>query len=228
MRKLDHDEERLKIAEVAANLIAEKGSQHVTVNHIAKAMDATRGKVLHYFGSSQEVITAAFEWASQQAVERLAELASGLETLELNEEIIANILPLDEQTDIEWKVRFACWEASLSSEEGVDTQKAIADSRIEVIVQIFDRLQQQGIVELPDAPEIMAQRIYDMVNGLGITLLYYPMEERRARCEGLFSFVREFTAAGSAAGANSAKTSGADEAATQQAPVSAFSVNKVL
>ena len=190
LRKLDHDEERLKIAEIAAKLIAQNGVHNLTTSHIADAMGATRGKVLHYFKGTQQIIDAAFDWANTNAEKRMADFASGLAALELNPEELLNILPLTEETDIEWKVRLSCWESSLSDKESNAFQLSVSESRVRDGGVIFDLLQKEGVLRNDIEPTDFAKLFGDLMSGLGIILLNYPLEERRERCSGIFAFLK--------------------------------------
>ncbi len=190
MRKLDHDEERLKIAEVAGKLIAKNGAQNLTSTHIAEALGATRGKVLHYFNSTQQIIDAAFDWANTSAEKRMNDLAAGIEKLDLDAERLMAILPLTEETDIEWKVRLSCWESSLSDEESNAFQKGISVSRVAEATVFFELLQDEGLVRKDIAARELAKSLSDIMTGLGVILLNFPLEERRERAGGLVAFLK--------------------------------------
>lgn len=189
MRKLDHDEERLKIAAVAAELIAKNGAQNLTSSHVADALGATRGKVLHYFTSTQQIIDAAFDWANTRAEQRMVDLATGIEKLDLDEINLLSLLPLTEEADIEWKVRLSCWESALSDEKSNEFQKSVSVSRIVDTTLLFEMLQAEGVVRTDIAASDLAKATADIMTGLGIILLNYPLAEREERATGLKAFL---------------------------------------
>ena len=60
-RRLEPAERRDQILEVANALLAERGYEEVTVEHIAKSAGVARGLVHHYFGGRKEVYLALLE-----------------------------------------------------------------------------------------------------------------------------------------------------------------------
>ncbi len=109
MRKLDHDQRRLEIAEVAARLIAADGMEALTTRSIARAMGCSIGVLSHYFDSKAGIVTAAFAWASARIEQRLARaLARGVSIDNLLP-LIEAALPHDRQSRIEWGVRLQLW-----------------------------------------------------------------------------------------------------------------------
>src|SRR3954452_3156808 len=59
--RLDPDERRDQILAAANALLAERGYEEVTVEHIAKAAGVARGLVHHYFGGRKDVYLALLE-----------------------------------------------------------------------------------------------------------------------------------------------------------------------
>jgi AcrR family transcriptional regulator len=194
VQKLDHDQERENIASIAASLIADVGADKLTTQMIADTLQATRGKVLHYFNNKQEIILAAFNWANKRALERMASLLEHPEGLHIGPHILEYILPLDKSSDIEWKVRISCWQYSFYEKEALFTQNEISQARIEVISQILAEMQESGKIRKDVAATSMAQQLYDMTNGLAISLLFLPMKERRQRMAGALDYFTLLTA----------------------------------
>ncbi len=60
-RRLNAEERREQLLDVANALLAERGYEEVTVDHIAKAAGVARGLVHHYFGGRKEVYLALLE-----------------------------------------------------------------------------------------------------------------------------------------------------------------------
>ena len=59
--RLNADERRDQLLDVANALLAERGYEEVTVDHIAKSAGVARGLVHHYFGGRKEVYLALLE-----------------------------------------------------------------------------------------------------------------------------------------------------------------------
>ena len=194
MRKLDHDEERQKIAAVAARLIAHKGVQHLTTNDIAEDMGATRGKVLHYFDNANHIIEAAFEWANRLAEKRLTDLSEGVDIIEITPEIINQLLPLTEETDIEWKVRLSCWESAFTDEKQRAFQVKQAHAHLEGITAVIAIAQKEKTIRDDIPAEDLAKVVSDMTRGLALVLLNLPLEERKDRTSSVHALIKLFQA----------------------------------
>ncbi len=189
MRKLDHEAERNKIAAVAAELMAERGAANITLQMVADKLDSTRGRVMHYFSSKQQVIEAAFEWANQQVFVRVPDLLTNEDADNFIEYVVHSNLPLDKATDIEWRVRNSYWESVINTDEGKRKRKDIEDLRIQFIAELLTKQQVLGIVRKDLAVDDAAIQLYDMVSGLTTSLLYIPLADRPARLRGLNAFL---------------------------------------
>lgn len=191
MRKLDRDEQRDKIARVAASLIGSHGVKQVSLQDIATASGGTKGKILHYFDSKEEIVEAAFAWANQRGLDRLQVFFKrdpAKLTVEVND--LANLLPLDEETDLEWRVKLHYREYVLTDPDLMQQYYEQARDQLEVIVETVKRFQQQGYVRADIDPQETAYTAYDMMSGLGFSLLYYPYSERYGRIAGFVSYIR--------------------------------------
>lgn len=194
MRKMDHDEEREKIAEAAAKLISEVGAQNLTIEQVAKAFDATRGKILHYYSSKQEVIEAAFSWASRRGIAHVQDSIANTSSVVFDMTVLTGLLPLTPEAEIEWRVRLAFLEYSLTNKERSAYQYKIANERVERITLLIQYLQDSGQAKQNINAKDFAQQLHDMMAGLGITLLFIPMEERLERSQGIIEFLMSLSA----------------------------------
>ena len=186
---MDHEEEREKIAEAAARLIAEVGVQNLTIEQVAQAFNATRGKVLHYFNSKQEVIEAAFTWASRRGVNQVKESIANAGSIDFDITVLTGLLPLNQEAEIEWRVRLAFMEYSLNDSEKMAFQYRLVNERIERITLLIQYLQSAGKAKKNINAPIFARQLHDMMAGLGFMLLFVPMEQRRERSQGIVDFL---------------------------------------
>ena len=191
MRKLDREEQREAIATVAAQLIADLGVKQVTIQQIAAAFGGTKGKVLHYFDSKEEIIEAAFAWANRRGMERLEEFWNfDPNNAKLDLSNISNLLPLDPQTDLEWRVHLHYWEYALTDSSMRDHHFERVSGQLNNVVELVEKFQKNNLVRSDVSAEEIAYTTFDSMNGLGFSLLYYPMRKRAERISIFVDYVK--------------------------------------
>ncbi len=106
-RIVDHDARRRLVAEVAAEIVAERGLEAVTFRELADRAGFSTAIVSHYFADKREVLQVTYRHVVRGARQRLlqavaadpTDVAAGLDAL----------LPLDGIRRRDWKVWFAFW-----------------------------------------------------------------------------------------------------------------------
>ena len=107
---VDHEARRAEVAAVAADLIARRGLDGVSVRDVAAAGGYSTTVVTHYFASKRELLLHAYRSAGTATEARLPEQGGLLATCEA-------ILPLDEPRRLTWQTWFAFWAAAVADEE---------------------------------------------------------------------------------------------------------------
>jgi AcrR family transcriptional regulator len=110
-RVVDHEARRAEVAAVAADLIARRGLDGVSVRDVAAAGGYSTTVVTHYFASKRDLLLHAYRSAGAATEERLAQCPNDLLA------ICEAILPLDEPRRLTWQTWFAFWGAAIADEE---------------------------------------------------------------------------------------------------------------
>ncbi len=118
-RVVDHDARRAEVAAVAADLIAERGLDGVSVRDVAAAGGYSTTVVTHYFASKRELLLHAYRSAGLATEHRLR-LVTGDDRLLA---ICEAILPLDEPRRRSWQTWFAFWGAAVADSELAGLQR---------------------------------------------------------------------------------------------------------
>src|SRR5436190_17447299 len=109
---VDREERRQQVIAVASRLIAEAGLDAVTVRDVASAADCSTAIVSHYFHNKKELLFLTYRASIDRATER-ANLAVGADGTDLRG-LLAQIMPLDDERLIEWKIWIAFWAKAVS------------------------------------------------------------------------------------------------------------------
>ncbi len=190
VKVVDHDARRRQIVEVTARLIATEGIASVTTRRIASESGCSLGILSHYFSSKDEIVLGALNWCDQRIGVLLEDL---YQTTELSVEnfrrIFLYLLPLDEQSDAEWRVRVNLITHSLTHPHLKQARRDSHAYACDIATEFVQKLQQCGEVSTAVSAATVAASAVDMVFGLSVNLLNYPIEERSARVDELLNLL---------------------------------------
>lgn len=188
MRKVDHNSRREEIAAAAAQLIAEQGLNALTTRALAKRMSCSIGVLSHYFESKDDIVLAAFNWADARIDSRVAE-AVAKEGPEIDSFIplILAALPINEEADLEWKVRFNLFTYAFTEPQLLKIQREKIKGLEKLLTGVIGDMQSDNKIRQDFKAEYMTFMAFDLVMGLAQNLLMLPVSEREARAEYMLS-----------------------------------------
>lgn len=192
MKKVDHDQRRLEVAMAAAGIIAHEGLEALTTRSLAKAMNCSIGVLSHYFSNKDEIVIAAMSWADDGIETRFRGMVErGEMTVDEYEPLIIDAFPLNEQSDLEWRVRINLSAYALTHPVLLERQRNVRRERYERILALIQFIQANGNIRSDINPEMVAQTMIDFVTGTAYNLLMFPMEERRQKIDFIFPYLAE-------------------------------------
>ena len=162
---------RLEVSEAAWRVIVREGLDRTSMRAIAQELNCTTGVVTHYFRNKQELIL----FALHQVTERLqVMMQAAIENLAGVERLVAMLLaflPLDQER----KEILRVWVAFLGYAVGrdelmVEHQQSAAKLRT-VIIQELEALQSKDLIRADLVPQVEANALLALVNGVGIDSL---------------------------------------------------------
>lgn len=116
-RLVNHDQRRIEIVEAAWRIIARGGFAAATMREIAAEAGFANGGLKHYFAGKDDLLAAAFQHTFFRINERAAHTIGdriGLEAIRL---LCIEMLPLDEERQVESRVTVAFWDRAASSKQ---------------------------------------------------------------------------------------------------------------
>lgn len=111
-RQVDHDARREEVATIAADLIAERGLEQVSLRDVAAAAGYSTTIVTHYFASKRELLRHAYRSAVHRTEQRVAAIAPDSPDRLLA--LCEAVLPLDDERRRSWQTWFAFFGAAIS------------------------------------------------------------------------------------------------------------------
>lgn len=190
MRKVDHDSRREDVAAAAASLIANKGLEALTTRALAKELGCSIGVLSHYFQSKEEIVIAAFRWADQRIDLRMQEaIADDSPNIESFFPVIKAGLPLDAESDLEWRVRLNLHTFALTHDTSLQAEREKNQQFRDLMTGMIAGLQNKGHVTKEISAEDITSIAFDLVNGMAKNLVMCPFEEREKKAEYLYKLI---------------------------------------
>lgn len=181
MKIVDHDQRRDEMAEAAARVIAAEGIESLTTRRLAKELGCSLGVLAHYFPNKEEIVLAAFKWADQCIADRIAKAANGRLALDQFKPLLLQVLPLNKQSDLEWRVRAHLNTYALTHKRLMKKHREELRNGYKLTADLIGELQTLGQVRDDIDPEETAGTVVDIMTGLAMNLLVLPFSERKAR-----------------------------------------------
>jgi AcrR family transcriptional regulator len=104
---VDRDQQRREIAAQAAEWIAKRGLETLSLRNVAAAHGCSKGMVQHYFLDKEELLFGALLHVTDEYERRALVATNGTVGLDCIERRFVVILPLNEELRDEWVVRLA-------------------------------------------------------------------------------------------------------------------------
>ena len=169
---VDREERRQKVVAVASRLIAEAGLEAVTVRDVALAAECSTAIVSHYFHNQRELLFLTYTSSIDRATER-SEAAAARGDLK---GFVAELMPLDEERLIEWKIWLAFWAKAVPEPEIAEVQRACVLRARGNILRVMQGLRAEGVVA-PDLDlEDEARRILTLLMGMAVQVIFDPAD----------------------------------------------------
>ncbi|MBD2857792.1 TetR/AcrR family transcriptional regulator [Spongiibacter sp. KMU-158] len=191
MRKVDHDHRRIEVAEAAAKLISREGMEGLTTRALAKELGCSIGVLSHYFHNKEEIVIAAFRWADQRIDARMQAALAEDFTLDTFLPVIRAGLPLDAESDLEWRVRTNLHTFAMTHKASLKAERdKFVDFRT-IIGDMIERLQREGHIRNDISAADLTLVMFDLVVGLARNLLMLPLTEREDHASYLFRLIEQ-------------------------------------
>jgi AcrR family transcriptional regulator len=160
-RKVDHDERRRHVLDIACDVIEREGVEAATVRRVALEAGCSTTIVSHYFANKHQLLQMTYRRASEGAKGRV------LSTLERSpgdvEAVLTVLLPLDDHSRRDWHIWFAFWVFAIGDAEFAREHRGYLD---DVVAILADTLTQRYGPERFAAFQWEGRRLFALLSGL--------------------------------------------------------------
>jgi AcrR family transcriptional regulator len=174
---VDHESRRTQIANAAARIMASRGLGNTTVRDIAKEAGFTSGILAHYFRDKNEVLSHAHRLLDDRSVERFRPALSSDAPIQ---SVFEEGMPLDDDREVDSRVRIQFWARALSSPELAEQQSHSFKGWIRATRALLRARQARGELDPDLRVEPISEVLVALIVGAGVVAVFLPKRSRRA------------------------------------------------
>ena len=171
---VDHEQQKIKVAEAAWRVIRRSGIENASVRNVAQEAGVSPGSMRHYFSTQAELFSFSMSLVSERVNQRISSLSFERPVPEVARDVLRELLPLNEESRSEMEVWLAFVSKSLSEPSLRDHADRVYGELREAMLRIV-----QGLVEYGFAPQELdiekeTERLQVFVDGVALHALLYP------------------------------------------------------
>ncbi|MEV5539664.1 TetR/AcrR family transcriptional regulator [Saccharopolyspora shandongensis] len=170
-RVADHDQRRAQIARAFQRLLAAEGFAGVSFSRVATEAGISVGLIQHYFAGKDALLHFAYEDATRRLGERVRVRvrdgeAARLPIAEVLLDSLVELLPLDDERDVEYRVRQGLQAQALHHAGLAEVARQAGGAILDYVTKVIQDGVERGEVE-PGVDAVLAARtILATVQGL--------------------------------------------------------------
>jgi AcrR family transcriptional regulator len=177
------------IVAAVADLIVEQGLSALTMRTIAAKLGCSVGTLPHYFKGKDDIVAATLNWSNERIMGRLNAMPPGELSVETLLPVVISSLPLDEQSDREWRIRLCLWDYALTQPVLNQTLREVTAQANEVLERIIGHLQQRRLLTNAIDAGMIATTLFHMTIGMSFNMLHQPLQQRAVMLQPLTHYI---------------------------------------
>ena len=168
---VDHHARRLQVTEVAAEIVAARGVEALTVRAVAAATGFSTAVVSHYFLDKRDLLRSTFRAAANRSTSRFESAATADRRSVVS--CLLALLPLDDDSRRDWRVFVAFWGTAASDNElAVEQRDRVRSARGRIEHVVAELMNAPGDPEL----RLVARSLLTLVQGIATQAVFDPAD----------------------------------------------------
>ncbi|SEL96474.1 TetR/AcrR family transcriptional regulator [Paenibacillus sp. OK003] len=172
---VDHDKQRLLVAEAAWRVIRRDGMEQASVRNIAVEAGISAGSMRHYFSTQSELLLYAMNLVSERVSSRITQMSfdasSPLENMKL---LLLELLPSTDEKMVEMEVWYAFTAKSKTDPALKEHANKVYNELRHAMAKVITYLMELNLLRTDLDKELEIERLYALVDGLGIHAILRP------------------------------------------------------
>ena len=170
-KQADHNERREVFALAALRVIMRAGVGGLTVREVAKEAGFTTGALTHYFTSKDQVLIEASEYSAKMVRPRMERAGRDTSALIALRRIVGESLPITPAVRGYWRVWVGFWERASYNPDVARVMRARYDEWRGRLTVVIRRAQTEGEAAAGFNPDLAAQELVALIDGIGVQVL---------------------------------------------------------
>ena len=171
-KETKQDERRLNALSATLRVIARDGLEQTTIRAIAKEAGCSAGSLAHYFTDKEDILRQALELADSQIAKRISKIISETEPDLALREVLAQVLPIDNDRSAELTLDVNFWGRALIHPELRGLEHNDHDRWRAIVLELVTKnaVANHNV----QAAENLTDILVAFLDGLGLQALIYP------------------------------------------------------
>jgi DNA-binding transcriptional regulator YbjK len=171
---VDHDKQRLLVAEAAWRVIRRDGMEQASVRNIAVEAGISAGSMRHYFSTQSELLLYAMNLVSERVSNRITRMSFDASPLENMKLLLLELLPSTDEKMAEMEVWYAFTAKSKTEPALKEHADKVYDELRHAMATVITYLMDLNFSRTGLDKELEIERLYALVDGLGIHAILRP------------------------------------------------------
>jgi AcrR family transcriptional regulator len=171
---VDHDKQRLLVAEAAWRVIRRDGMEQASVRNIALEAGISAGSMRHYFSTQSELLLYAMNLVSERVSNRITQMSFNASPLENMKLLLLELLPSTDEKMAEMEVWYAFTAKSKTDPVLKEHADKVYDELRHAMATVITYLIELNLSRTDLDKEMEIERLYALVDGLGIHAILRP------------------------------------------------------
>ncbi|QOS82041.1 TetR family transcriptional regulator [Paenibacillus sp. JNUCC31] len=171
---VDHDKQRLLVAEAAWRVIRRDGMEQASVRNIAVEAGISAGSMRHYFSTQSELLLYAMNLVSERVSNRIAQMSFDASPLENMKLLLLELLPSTDEKMAEMEVWYAFTAKSKTEPALKEHADKVYDKLRHAMATVITYLMELNLSRTDLDKELEIERLYALIDGLGIHAILRP------------------------------------------------------
>lgn len=171
---VDHDKQRMLVAEAAWRIIRRDGMEQASVRNIAEEAGISVGSMRHYFSTQSELLLYAMNLVSERVSKRIQQMSFDGSPMDNMKCLLLEFLPNTDEKLAEMEVWYAFTAKSKTDPALKELADTVYDELRQAVGSVITYLIKLNLSRPDLDKELEIERLYAMVDGLGIHTVLRP------------------------------------------------------
>lgn len=171
---VDHDKQRVLVAEAAWRIIRRDGMEQASVRNIAEEAGVSVGSMRHYFSTQSELLRYAMNLVSERVSHRVQKMTFTGPPMDNMKRLLLEFLPNTEEKLAEMEVWYAFTARSKTDPTLKELANTVYDELRQAVGSVITYLIKLDLSRPDLDKELEIERLYALVDGLGIHTVLRP------------------------------------------------------